>query len=98
RRGRSRHSSIPPAIERGIIKRPLFIGLTALFGVSMLAACGSAYNSASDVKDANAAFCADLTTYAASLTSFASLDPTAATKADYEAAARDAQSARAALT
>ncbi len=63
----------------------------------MLAACGSDDDSASDVKDANAAFCADLTTYAASLTSFASLDPTAATKDEYKAAADDVKSARADL-
>ena len=80
------------------MKRTLCIGLTALFSVGMLAACGSDDDdSASDVADANAAFCADLTTYVASLTSFAALDPTAATKADYEAAAGEVKSARADL-
>ena len=54
------------------MKRSLCIGLTALFSVSMLAACGSDDdNSAADVQDANAAFCQDLSAYVSSLTAFA---------------------------
>ena len=80
------------------MKRQLCIGLTALVSVSMLAACGSDDDdAASDVQDANAAFCEDLTAYVGSLTSFAALDPTAATKADYEAAADTVRSTRADL-
>lgn len=80
------------------MKRPLCIGLAAIVSVSMLAACGSDDDdSVSDVQDANAAFCEDLTAYVGSLTAFAALDPTAATKSDYEDAADDVKSARADL-
>lgn len=76
-------------------RRQLALGLTALVSVSLLAACGSDDDdSASDVQEANSAFCQDLRTYGASLTAFAALDPTTATKADYDTAADAVKSAR----
>jgi hypothetical protein len=77
------------------MKRQLCIGFAALVSVSTLAACGSdSDESGSDVADANTEFCQDLGTYATSLASFAALDPTVATKADYETAADSVKSAR----
>lgn len=77
------------------MKRQLTIGLTALLSVSMLAACGSDDDdNGSDVQEANAEFCQDLSTYGSALAGFASLDPTVATKADFEDAADAVKSAR----
>ena len=80
------------------MKRPLAIGLTALISVSMLAACGSDDDdTGSDVVDANSEFCQDLSAYGTALAGFASLDPTVATKEDFDEAADAVKSARADL-
>jgi hypothetical protein len=78
------------------MKRSLAIGVTALVSLSMLAACGSDDDddTVADVQEENAEFCQDLSTYAASLTAFAALDPATATKADYDAAAEAVRSSR----
>jgi hypothetical protein len=76
------------------MKRQLAIGVTALISLSTLAACGDDDDSASDVADANAAFCEDLRDYGESLTALAALDPATATKDEYDAVAEDVKSAR----
>lgn len=79
------------------MKRPLFIGLTAIAGMSLLAACGSDDDNGSDIQEANTEFCEDLRAYGTSLVDFAALDPATATKEDVEEAADAVKSARADL-
>jgi hypothetical protein len=75
------------------MKKQLAIGLTALVSVSMLAACSSDDDSGSAVQEANSEFCQNLSALGTSLTAFAALDPTTATKAEYEEAADAVRSA-----
>ena len=80
------------------MKRLLALGLVGLFGVSALAACSSDKKSTvTEVKNANAAFCGDLTAYGTAVKDLAALDPTTATKADYTSAADKVKSSREAL-
>ena len=79
------------------MRRGFAICLVVLAGMGMLAACGDDDDSgdtASEVKDANTAFCQDLGAYGDSLRAFADLDPATATKADYEDAAEAVKAAR----
>ena len=81
------------------MKRLLALGLVGLFGVSALAACGSddKDSTVTAVKNANAAFCTDLTAYGTAVKDLAALDPATATKADYTSAADAVKSSREAL-
>ena len=81
------------------MKRLVAVGLVGLFSMTALAACGDDDDdsSAAAVQNANAAFCTDLTAYAAALTSLAALEPETATKADYTTAAEAVKSSREAL-
>ncbi len=77
------------------MKRLLALGFVGLFGVSALAACSSDKTSTvTQVKNANAAFCTDLTAYGTAVKDLAALDPTTATKADYQSAADTVKSSR----
>jgi len=80
------------------MKRLVAFGLVGLFGLSTVAACGDDDDStASDVKNANAAFCQDLTAYGTAVQALAALDPTTSTKADYTSAVDAVKSSREAL-
>ena len=70
----------------------VFIGTLCL---ATLAACGDDDDSgsASDVQEANAAYCQDLTAYTSALKAFVALGPTS-TKAQYQDAAEAAKDAR----
>ena len=77
------------------MKRQLAIGLTALLSASLLVACGSDDDdNGSDVQEANTEFCEDLREYGTALAGLASLDPTVATKEEFEDAADEVKSAR----
>jgi hypothetical protein len=94
----SRHASRDHLNVGGTVKRLLTLGLVGLFGVSALAACSSDKKSTvTEVKNANAAFCTDLTAYATAVNDLAALDPATATKADYTSAADAVKSSREAL-
>ena len=70
------------------MKRVLIVGVVGLLSLSALGACGDDDDdTVDDVQDANAAFCTDLTTYGDAVKGLADLDPTTATKDDYETAA-----------
>ncbi|MET0145919.1 MAG: hypothetical protein ABW328_14225 [Ilumatobacteraceae bacterium] len=72
--------------------------MVGLFSLTAVAACGDDDDdTASDVVDANAAFCGDLTAYGAAVTSLAALDPATATKEEYTSAVDDVKSSREAL-
>jgi phosphoglycerate-specific signal transduction histidine kinase len=94
-----RHASRQHLNVGGIVNRLLALGLVGLFGVSALAACGSddKDSTVTAVKNANAAFCTDLTAYGTAVKDLAALDPATATKADYTAAADEVKSSREAL-
>jgi hypothetical protein len=94
-----RHASREHLNVGGIVNRLLALGLVGLFGVSALAACGSddKDSTVTAVKNANAAFCTDLTAYGTAVKDLAALDPATATKADYTAAADEVKSSREAL-
>ena len=79
------------------MKRLLVLGMVGLFGLSTLAACGDDDDTATDVKDANATFCADLAAYGSSVKALAALDPATATKATYTSAVDAVKSSREAL-
>jgi hypothetical protein len=76
------------------MKRSLVFGVGLLLGATALVSCGGDDDDSSDVAEANAAFCADLSTYGAAIGDFAALDPATATKDDYEAAADKVRSTR----
>lgn len=79
------------------MRRLMIAGAVGLFSLTALAACGDDDDTASDVKDANAEFCQDLTAYGAAVKSLADLDPATATKADYTSAVDATKSSREAL-
>ena len=76
------------------MKRSLVFGVGLLLGATALVSCGGDDDDASDVAEANAAFCGDLATYGSAIGAFAALDPATATKDDYEAAAEEVRSTR----
>ena len=76
------------------MKRLAMVGVVGLLGLSALGACGDDDDTADDVQDANAAFCSDLTVYGTAVKGLADLDPTTATKDDYESAADEVRSTR----
>ena len=76
------------------MKRSLVLGVGLLLGATALVSCGGDDDDASDVAEANAAFCGDLATYGSAIGAFAALDPATATKDDYEAAAEEVRSTR----
>lgn len=77
------------------MKRHLPLGFAVLVTVSMLAACGSDdKDTVANVQDANTKYCQNLSAYGDALSALGALDPTTATKADYEAAAGAVKSAR----
>jgi hypothetical protein len=83
------------------MNRQLATAILALVSLSILAGCGDdddSADTATDVQEANTAFCQDLGAYGDSLTSLADLDPATATKADYEDAADAVRSARSDLS
>jgi hypothetical protein len=81
------------------MKRQLVLGVTALVSLSMLAACGdSDDDTAGDVSEANTEFCQDLATFGDAVAALAALDPTVATKADYDSAVDAMRSARSDLS
>jgi len=84
-------------MKRPTMKRQLAIGITALISVSAFTACGSDDDGGSAVGDANSEFCEDLRAYGTALAGFVSLDPTTATKADFDDAADEVKSTRADL-
>lgn len=65
--------------------------LSAL-SLGLVVACGD--DDDDTVADANAEFCADAAAYVSAVGSLAALDPTTATKADYDAAADEVRSTR----
>ena len=67
------------------MRRLITVGLVGLLGVSVLAACGDDDDDdGGPVQDANAAVCDDLGTYRTALADLVALDPSTATKDDYE--------------
>ena len=78
------------------MKRLMAMAFIGALCMAALAACGGDDDdsgSASDLQEANAAYCQDLTAYTSALKAFVALGPTA-TKAQYEDAAEAAKDAR----
>ncbi len=75
------------------MKRFLFGLGVGLLSVVAVTACGGD-DDASDVVDANSAFCEDLAAYGSAVGDLAALDPATASKDDYEAAADEVRSTR----
>ena len=76
------------------MNRGLMLGIVGLIGVGALVSCGGDDDDASDVSEANADFCGDLSAYSTALADFAALDPATASKDDYESAADEVRSTR----
>ena len=77
------------------MKRWLVLGVAGLVGAGALVACGDDDDDdASDVVEANAEFCDDLSTYGTAVADFVALDPATASKDDYESAADEVRSTR----
>ena len=76
------------------MKRPMMVGVAALVAVSALVACGDDDDDASEVGEANAEFCDDLSAYGTAVADFAALDPATASKDDYDSAADEVRSTR----
>jgi len=77
------------------VKRLMAMAFIGALCMAALAACGDDDDSgsASDVQEANAAYCQDLTAYTSALKAVVALGPTA-TKAQYQDAAETAKDAR----
>jgi len=72
--------------------------MVGLFSLSVVTACGSDDDdSTSDIQDANAEFCQDLTAYSSAVKGLTDLDPATATKAEYTSAVDAVTASRAAL-
>ncbi len=67
-------------------------GALGLAAGAALVGCGD--DDDSDVSEANAAFCDDLTAYGNAVADLARLDPASATKSDYDSAADEVRSTR----
>ena len=67
-------------------------GVLGLAAGAALVGCGD--DDDSDVSEANAAFCDDLTAYGNAVADLARLDPASATKSDYDSAADEVGSTR----
>src|SRR6188768_504152 len=77
------------------MKRRLVLGIVSVVSVSVLVACGDDDDDdASEVAEANAEFCGDLSAYGNAVADFAALDPATASKDDYESAAEEVRSTR----
>ena len=75
------------------MNRRLVIGVAGLIGVCALVSCGDD-DDASDVAEANAEFCENLTDYRTAVTDFVALDASTASKDDYDSAADEIRSTR----
>ena len=74
------------------------LGIVGLISLGVVTACGSDDDdSASDIQDANAAFCQDLTAYSSAIKGLTDLDPATATKAEYTSAVDAVTSSHAAV-
>src|SRR6188768_3577451 len=77
------------------MKRRLVLGIVSVVSVSVLVACGDDDDDdASEVAEANAEFCDDLSAYGTAVSDFAALDPATASKDDYDSAADEVRSTR----
>lgn len=68
------------------MQRLMMTGVMALIGLTAIVACGDDDDTASQVQEANAAFCQDLAAHRAAVQSLADLDPASTTADDYQAA------------
>ena len=80
------------------MNRLAVLGVVGLISLSAVTACGDDDDdTVSDMQDANAAFCEDLTAYGSAIKGLADLDPATATKDEYTTAVSAVTSSREAL-